>query len=153
FYIRFTRTMTLFAILLCAVSVLAGHAYAEDLQSAVRTALTNHPSVEAALANQEAVKYERREMFAGYFPDLSLRAAGGRVFANNSTSRGTSTTRASAYSNLAEGGVTFTQPLFSGFETVNRVSAAAKRMESARFNVIDVRENLALRTTIAYLDV
>ena len=140
------------ATLLLSVSVI-GFAKAEDLDSAVKSALANHPTIESAIANEMATSAERAEEFASYFPDLNVRATGGRIFADNSTSRGLTVTRGSAYSYLWEGGVTLTQPIFRGFETVNKVDAAEDRIESAKYNVMDIRENLSLRTVLSYLDV
>lgn len=126
---------------------------AEPLEQAVIAALNNHPAVEAAIANRNAYAEERREQWADYFPTLNMRATGGRVYGDNSTSRGLSVTRGAAYSHLWEGSVTLTQPLFDGFETVNRVDAAGLRQRSANFEIADVREDLARRAALAYLDV
>jgi len=140
----------LLAALLCAVAL---PARAELLSEAVLSALNHHPSVEAAIANRDAFGEERREQWADHFPSFNARAAGGRVYGDNSTSRGLTVTRGAAYSYLWEGSVTLTQPIFDGHETFNRVDAAELRQESATFELTDIREELALRTVLAYLDV
>lgn len=116
-------------------------------------ALTNHPNVEAALANRDAFIQEQKEKYANYFPRLNMRGAGGRIFGDNSTSRGLQVTRDSTYSYLWEGSATLTQPIFDGFETLYRVDAARSRRKSANHKVVDVREEIARNTVIAYLDV
>ncbi len=139
--------------LILSLSLLSGSAGAETLGRAVESALNYHPSVEAAKANREAYEAERKEQWADYFPTVNIRGTGGRAFGSNSTSRGLQVTKDSAYSYLWEGSVTLTQPIFDGFETANRVDAAAFRRGSANYQIVDVREDLALSTALAYLDV
>lgn len=137
----------------CVCSLFSLPANAETLADAVEATLNYHPSVEAAIANRDASHFERSEKVSGFFPTVNARAAGGRIYGDNSTSRGLSVTRGAGYSYMWEGSVSVTQPLFNGFETMRRLDAADARREAARVNVADVRENLALRTVIAYLDV
>lgn len=141
------------AVLCALMLVRANYAHAETLEQAMSAALTNHPNVEAALANRDAFIQEQKEKYAGYFPRLNVRGAGGRTFSDNSTSRGVQVTRDSAYSYLWEGSATLTQPIFDGFETVNRVDAARARRNSANHKIVDVREEIARSTAISYLDV
>ncbi|MCB9991876.1 MAG: TolC family protein [Rhodospirillales bacterium] len=141
------------SVLAVSVCSLAVPVRAETLVDAVGTALNHHPSVEAALANRNAYAEERQEQWADHFPNLNVRGAGGRMYGDNSTSRGLTVSRGATYSYLWEGSVTLTQPIFDGFETFNRVDAADFRKESADFHIADIREDLALRTVMAYLDV
>ncbi len=152
-YYRFASAVKTGFLALGLWCVALSPAQAEPLAKAVEAALNNHPAVEAAIANRNALAQEAREQWADHFPTLNIRGAGGRVFGDNSTSRGLQVTRDSTYSYLWEGSVTLTQPLFDGFETFNRVDAAQFRRESANFTIMDVREELALRTVLAYLDV
>ena len=126
---------------------------AETLSHSVATALNQHPSIDAAVANRDAYIQEKKEQWADHFPSLNLRGTGGRQFGDNSTSRGLQVTRDSTYSYLWEGSATLSQPIFDGFETFNRVDAAQMRRDSANFNITDVRETLAMRTTMVYLDI
>jgi adhesin transport system outer membrane protein len=128
-------------------------ARAETLAAAVQAALTYHPTAAAAVADSDALAEESREKKSDFYPQVNVSATGGREFADNSTSRGLNTVRGTGYSWLWEGNVTASQLLFDGFETSRRVDAAAARRDSAMFNVMDVREDLALRTVLAYLDV
>lgn len=146
-----------FLLLLTGVSVVSilqpCTARAESLREAVQNALSHHPSVEAAQAGEVYSNEERRETKADLFPTLRTSASGGRMYGDNSTSRGLTVNRGQAYSWLWEGNATLTQPLFNGFETYNRLDAAQARQESAQMNVSDVRENLALRAVQAYIAV
>ncbi len=50
---------------------------AETLGQAVESALNNHPSVEAAIANRDAFTQEEKEQWADHFPSVNVRGAGG----------------------------------------------------------------------------
>ncbi len=128
-------------------------AKAESLNAAVQAALQHHPSVEAAYLGVGIADEERREEFSGYFPEVSLGATAGRVYGDNSTSRGLSVTRGAAYSYLGEASVTVRQMLFDGLETPSRVEAAKVRKEVAGTDLVDVREAVALRAAQAYVNV
>lgn len=136
-----------------ALSLAPSMVRAEPLATAVAEALNNHPSVAAALANRDALKEERREYVSGYFPELNISAGSGRMYGDNSTSRGLSVTRGAGYSWVHEASVSLNQMIFDGFETSNRVDAATARKDSANLQVRDLREELALRTVAVYLDV
>ncbi|MGZ9109034.1 MAG: TolC family protein [Micavibrio sp.] len=129
------------------------NAGAETLDRAVGDALNQHPSVQAALAGRDIVREEKREVGSAFYPEVNVNAATGRVYGDNSTSRGLSVTRGAGYSWNHEGGITMRQMLFDGMETSNRLDAAGARLESANMNVVDVRENLGLRVVLAYLEV
>lgn len=126
---------------------------AEPLSQALEDALNHHPTVTAAIANRDALKLERKEFSADYFPTLSVTATAGRTYADNSVSRGLNVDRGAGYSWLWERNLTVNQPIFTGFETENKVMAAQMRKESANFGITDVREQIALQTILAYTDV
>ncbi len=138
------------ALALCLVSM---PAHAEPMADALMQALNNHPRVGAAIANRDALKQERREYVSDYYPELNVNLGTGRLYADNSTSRGLSVTRGAGYSWVNEMSVTMRQMIFDGFETSGRVDAATARKDSANFEIADARETLALRVVAVYLDV
>ena len=126
---------------------------AETLQDAVKSVLTSYPTITAAEAAQEVIEQEAQEFRSNYFPDISLGATGGRIYGDNSTSRGLSVTRGAGYSYLWEGNAALTQNIFDGFETESRIESARMRAESGLKNIVDVRERLTAQTAQAYLDI
>lgn len=130
-----------------------GSVSAETLQQSVTQALAAHPSVEAALASKEIAVQDKREARSDLFPTVSAGTSIGRIYSDNSTSRGLTVSRGAAYSGLWEANATVVQPLYDGMQTKNRIDAAHARMQSADYNVLDVRENLALRVTQAHIAV
>lgn len=138
----------------CSASLLAPRgAAAETLSQAVMAALDNHPTLEAAIASREAASYNKKEKFSDLFPKLNVRGAGGRIYGDNSTSRGLSVTRGAGYSDYFEGSVTMSQMLFDGFETYRRLDALEARRDAAGQNIIDSRETLAMEVVLTYFDI
>ena len=133
--------------------ILATQAYAETLESSVEDALKTHPSVEAALAAGEASSHTEKEAHSRFYPTINVGAAGSRAYLNNSTSRGTTTSRGSANTWIWEGSVSLNQTIYDGNETRSRLSAAQAESTVANFNVLDVKENLALQATQSYIEV
>lgn len=136
--------------LVCGVSSAAS---ALTIEQAITAALKKHPSVEAARAFVEASEADIEAQRSNYFGTFSASLSGGRIYGDNATTRGLSVTRGAGYSGFGEGSSSLIQPLFDGFATQSRVAAAKARAQSADMDLIDARENLALKTAQAYLDV
>ena len=147
------RKLTRFGFVTSMALCLIRPAFAETLQQSVMQALSAHPSVEAALANKEIAIQDKKEVRSNLFPVVSAGTSVGRIYSDNSTSRGLTVSRGAAYSGLWEANATVTQPIYDGMQTKNRIDAANARMQSADYNVLDVRENLALRATQAHIAV
>lgn len=126
--------------------------HAQSLSETVQKALSSHPQNEEAQATLDAAREDADEQFSGYFPKVSVGTTGGRIYGDNATSRGLSTTRGAAYSYLWEGNISARQMLFDGFETDNKVRAANARAGSAKMSAADTREQLAARATQAYIE-
>jgi adhesin transport system outer membrane protein len=126
---------------------------AETLQQAASRALETHPSVTAALAGVDMALQERKAEASGYFPTVSLSTTAGRIYGDNSTSRGLSTTRGAGYSGLWEGTASVRQMIFDGFETSNRTDSAEARRRAADLSTKDIKENLSLNASRAYVEV
>lgn len=132
-------------------------AHATTLTDAVQTALENHPDVQIANENVNAVKQEWKQAKAGYLPSLDLTMGSGHERSNNVTSR----TRSDRANN--EGGhrslwrnesrLTMSQMVFDGFETSSRVCRNNARYSAAKHDMHDTQQQVALRTVQAYLDV
>ncbi len=147
--LRYSLSLSAFSTLLA----FSFSAQAESLNEAVEAALRNHPSAEAAQAAIGIAHEQGREEFSGYFPELSASGTYGRVYGDNSTSRGLVTDRGAAYSYLGEGSFSIRQMIFDGLETPSRVQAANTRARQAGTSAVDVRESLALRAAQAYVNV
>lgn len=140
--------LSVFTVLGCGVP---SASYATTIQESVSNAIASHPSVETALVGKVIAKENRKEAFSGYFPQISAGATAGRIYADNTTSRGLTVDRGAGYSWLGEGNIALTQPLFKGMETENRVDAAEARGQVADFTVANIKENLALQAAQSHI--
>ena len=144
---------SLFLSAFFVLSVFNHSAKAESLNDAVEAALRHHPSIEAAQAGIGIANEQRREEFSGYFPEVSASGSYGRIYGDNSTSRGLVTDRGAAYSYFGEGSFSVRQMIFDGLETPRRVEAAQIRKTQAGASVTDIGEVLALRAARSYVNV
>lgn len=138
-------------LLLCVFN--AGFAHAETLQEVVRKVIHNNPSILSLNAEKNAAQHERRAEEAGFYPDLSASLTAGRVYQDNATSRGFTTTRGAAYSGFGEANISLRQKLFDGYETQNRVEAADKRIDVANFRLLDTQDRVILLLTQNYIEI
>ncbi|MGB4107208.1 MAG: TolC family protein [Alphaproteobacteria bacterium] len=130
----------------------AANLRAETLDQAVQATLQTHPSVTTAKVGSSVAEEQRREERSGYFPTVGISGQAGRIFGDNSTSRGLTTTRGAAYSNYWESSVTARQMIYDASETSRRVDSAQAKIESANMNIADVGERLAFSVAQAYVD-
>lgn len=138
---------------LMAMVSMGSAAEAETLGDAVRLALGKNPTIEQSIAAQESAHEDVTIERSAYFPTISMSTAAGRVYGDNATSRGLSTTRGSGYSGYWDGSVTVNQMLFDTFKTAHLVDAAKERVESANLDLKNLQESLALQTSLSYLNV
>jgi len=143
----------LYALTGALILFLPPAAQAETMREAVESALLSHPSIDVAKARKAGAKEDESAQYSNLFPEISTTATGGRIFGNNSTTRGLNVSRGEAYSWLWEGSGSITQPIFDGFETYNRIDAARARETAADFDLADARETVALQAGQAYLNV
>ncbi len=133
--------------------ILPGSAGAETLRDAVQAALQSHPAIEIAAVQKDIAGESEREEFSNLFPEINANATGGRMFGNNSTTRGLTVSRGEAYSWLWEGSASLTQPIFNGYETYSRIDAARAREGAAELTLADARQGVALHAAQAFLNV
>lgn len=126
---------------------------AQSLRDAVTYAIDNHPAIEGAKAAQEAAQYGRRAERSHYYPELSVGLSAGRVYQDNSTSRGLTVSRGAAYSGYGEGNLAVRQMLFDGLKTKSRVDAAQARVQSQHYSMLDTQGEVAARVVRSYIDV
>ena len=107
------RSSLLYALTGVLCLVLPRTVAAETLRDAVGAALVSHPGLEIAAARKDISTAAEAEEFSNLFPQINTSATGGRMFGNNSTSRGLTVSRGEAYSWLWEGNASITQPIFT----------------------------------------
>lgn len=127
-------------------------AAAQTLLDTVSKTLAKHPQVASAKLDIDIAREDQAEQHSSYYPEVSVNTTFGRIFGDNSTSRGLSVTRGSGYSYLGEASISARQMIFDASETRNRLAAARADERAAILNVADVQENLALRAVQTYIN-
>lgn len=126
-------------------------AFSENLEEAVKQALSTHPTIKRAIIGKDIAEETIKEERSAYFPTVSASVAGGRLYADNATSRGLSVTRGAGYSWLWEGNAALNQTIFDWNERGNRVDSAKAQRMSAFHSYDDVRQNVAYQAVQAYI--
>ncbi len=125
---RFSRV---FLISSAIVTTFGGFANAETLSGSVQSAVQNHPSVMAALAGEEVSRQDIKEQQSAYYPTASAGASFGRIYADNTTTRGLTVSRGAGYSWFGEGTGSLSQKLYDFNATRHGIDAAKARYQSA----------------------
>lgn len=126
---------------------------AETLDEAISYAVKNHPAVKAAAAGREAAYETVNEQKSGYYPDISIGAAAGRIYADNTTTRGMTVTRGAGYSWFGEGSANIRQTIYDWSQTSNRVNAALSRHLSADASVAEREDAISYQVAQAYIQI
>jgi len=117
---------------------------AQTLKEAVQTVIDSHPDVRSVSHNRLARDQEVRQAKSGYFPTLEFVAGAGIDDVNEPFDDQLSP---------QEYRISLRQNLFAGLSTKNEVKRQRARVRSEAYIVKSTSENLALRTTRAYIDV
>ncbi len=135
-----------------AMSCFALNAHAETLEQAVSLTLAHHPQIESALAAVNRAHESQKEQRSAYFPEIEIGATAGRIYGDNSTSRGLTTTRGAGYSNYWDGSISARQQIYDGMETKYRIESAQAEEKAASHTLDDVRETLSFRVVQTYIN-
>ncbi len=139
------------------MSYAAPDASAMTLEEALKLAVDSHPLILVEKSGLEMADDEIDEAQARYMPTVDTELSSGYDNFNNATTRhrrtrgigGENSVR--SWHNRAR--LDVRQMLFDGFETEHLVEAARWRAEVNKEEVHDAEEEVALRTTEAYLEV
>ena len=116
-------------------------------------AIKNHPLVMAAQASEKAAVQSVKEEKSRYYPTASVGLGFGRVFADNTTTRGLSVTRGTGYSWYGDGTASINQTVYDWSATDNSVSAAKFRRNSADASLDNQQSSIAFQAAQAYIQV
>jgi outer membrane protein len=134
------------AVLLATVG--ASAAQAVDLNEALAQAYSGNPTLEAARASLRAVDEAVPEALSGWRPSVIGQVQAGKSWVDqNSPLLLDDDFEPRSY------GVTVTQPIFNGFETVYSTSAAEKRVLSGRADLRTSEQDILFQAVRAYMQV
>ena len=133
------------------VAFIPTQSWAETLDEALMYAVQNHPTVMAARASRDGVAQTVIEEKSAYYPTMNTNVSFGRVYADNTTTRGLSVTRGAGYSWFGEGRGSINQKIYDWNQTKNRVNAAQSRYQSADETLNERMQSVEFQTTQAYV--
>jgi outer membrane protein len=137
----------LLALLLNATAVLTP-ASAERLRDALAAAYKFNPRLDAERARLRATDEEVARAKSGYRPTIT-----GSANVGYQRTETKPPSPSSGESHPKGYGVTATQPIFSGFRTLNSVRAAEATVRAGRENLRIVEQSVLLEAVTAYMDV
>lgn len=129
------------ASLLLFPLLMSAPAGAEPLYSAMAKAYENNPDLNAARAGLRATDEKLVMAKSGFRPVFAVE--GSVTHANSGSSKVSGSTI----------GVTLSQPLFDGFQTVNNIRAAESQISAGQENLRGVEIDILMATAQAYADV
>lgn len=124
---------------------------AASLEEELRDLIDNHPQIQAARKASASAKEGVRGALSGYYPKVSLSADAGPEYVDTPSRR--KDNKEAYYTGRDTAGITVTQKLFDGFATQAAVAGARSNSETASANVEQVRQNVMVEATTAYLKV
>lgn len=127
---------------------LSPNAQAEDIFNALAQTYNTNPTLQAQRASLRATDENVALAKSDYRPSINLK--GSYRDGENKIKKGVGT--GGDYNSLS-GAATVSQPVFSGFSTVNSVKAADRAVKAAQNNLSNVEQNILLEASTAYLDV
>lgn len=140
---------TLLTVLLISTSLgFSTLAHADDIFAVLAQTYASNPTLQAERAYLRSVDENVALAKSGYRPNLSLQA--GYRDGENKIKKGVG--NGGEYNNLS-GAAVVSQPVFSGFSTVNSVKAADRNVKAAQNNLANIEQNVLLSASTAYLDV
>lgn len=117
----------------------------------MRDLIDNHPQIQAARKASASAKEGIRGAQSGYYPKVSLGADVGPEYVDSPGRR--KDNKEAYYTGRDTAGLTVTQKLFDGFATQAAVEGAKQNSAAAGLNIDQVRQNVMVEATTAYLKV
>ncbi|WP_373974345.1 TolC family outer membrane protein [Chitinibacter sp. SCUT-21] len=141
---KYLCTLTIFA-------ALAQHTTAAPLPQVVEKLLQNSPDILTDVGQRRASDAAVDKAKSGYYPQIDLSVGAGREYTNDLSTR-TNFGGGTDY-NRQEAQALLTQMLFDGMGTQNEVARQRARQQGAAHRLANTSEDIALKTTEAYLEV
>lgn len=135
-------------ILSLSFSFLADNASSADIFEVLAQTYNTNPTLQSQRAYLRSVDENVALAKSGYRPNISLN--GNYSDGEKNIKKGVGTD--SNYNNLS-GSASISQPIFSGFSTVNSVKSADRAVKAAQHNLSNVEQQILLSASTAYLDV
>lgn len=127
----------------------ASQAVADSLEDALVAAYNSNPDLRAERANLRSVDENVAQAISGWRPTISVDASIGLTTRRSAPSFGAPTQDLEPVT----GSATVTQPVFTGFQTLNSFRQAQSQVRAGRANLLSVEQQTLLSAVTAYIDV
>ncbi|WP_349360781.1 TolC family outer membrane protein [Stappia sp.] len=124
----------------------AGMANAQSIDDALAQTYSDNPTINAARAQLRSVNERVPQALSGWRPQIFGRFDVGSQYNNSDPGR-------ARYSNTASAGLSVTQNIFRGFQTVNSVRQAEAIVRSERESLRATEQTILQQAATAYMDV
>ena len=144
------KKLSILALALTVSTALS--AQADTLETALAKAYEYNPALKAARAATGAIDENVAIAKSGYRPTLTIDGGYSDSKVNtNRSEHGTAQRPIDGYERSLA--ATISQPIFSGFQTVNSVSSAKSSVKAAQASLMSTEQSLLLSAATAYLNV
>ncbi len=144
------RALMLGVAVWVAAVVAPGAANAQALRDVLSAAYKYNPRLDAERARQRATDEEVARANSGYRPIVS---AGADISYNRTDTKPPGVGGASGETHPKGYGITASQPIFSGFRTLNGVRVAEATVRAGRETLRSIEQSVLLEAVTAYVDV
>lgn len=144
------KNVSLFALMFAVLASFS--ARADTLEAALAKAYEYNPALKAARASAGAVDETVAMAKSGYRPTLSI--SGGYTDSKINTNgaiNGVPQKVVDGYNRTMQ--ATISEPVFSGFKTINSIGAAENNVKAAHAGLLATEQNVLLSAATAYLNV
>ncbi len=143
-----SASVSVMALAVAVLPLLAPEAHGETLNDALAAAYESNPRIDGERARLRATDEEVPRAMSGYRPKINFNAEqGSRSASSSPASTGDGSFNPWGYQ------INLTQPIFSGFRTVNGVAEAEALVRSGREGLRQVETDTLLAAVAAYADV
>ncbi|MBF0262972.1 MAG: TolC family outer membrane protein [Magnetococcales bacterium] len=126
-------------------------AWSLTLGDAVNEAMRANPKLLGASQELEETRQRIRQAYAGYLPTVDFNMGTGREWTNTPSSRFTA--KGGLTLDRGEAGLNINQPLFDGFNTLNKVEQARAQVQAEDYAFLDTAETVTLDVALVYAEV
>ena len=139
-------------LMLATALSLSGTARAQNIFEALSETYNTNPTLQAQRAYLRSIDENVAIAKSGYRPTISLDGSYDETQSNVDSDRGVYRV-GDGNSHTTTLAARISQPVFSGFSTVNSVKAADSQVRAEQNNLYNVEQNIFLQAATAYLDV
>ncbi len=139
-------------LMLATALSLSGTARAQNIFEALSETYNTNPTLQAQRAYLRSIDENVAIAKSGYRPTISLDGSYDETQSNVDSDRGAYRV-GDGNSHTTTLAARISQPVFSGFSTVNSVKAADSQVRAEQNNLYNVEQNIFLQAATAYLDV